>query len=644
MNQFYKSPFVFITTLLIIGVISSEMIAIWYWLIVYLIFVASLVRAKIEGVIKTGDLKGGLILSIIPLLGALLFYSTTVADEGIELRDSSFILTVEEMDASDKVWKKGVGQINFIVDSSELRATSERILFYSRNELAEGDLIMTRGDVLPIENNDNPGEFDAKGYWRSKQIRSMTFIGRENYLVLEKGDPGLIRSFFKGLRLHFSTLLDRHVPEKVLGIAKAILLGDKSNLSLETRNSFANAGAMHVLAVSGLHVGIIMYLLMYVLQRFSRVLTKRNALIVVLVITWLYAGVTNFSPSVVRASLMFSILLGSQFMSKQHNSLNALFFSAFLLIVIDPLIIWDIGFQLSYLAMLGILLLYKKISKFIYLENLILQRIWEGTSVGIAAQVFTTPLSLYYFHQFPNYFMISNLGVMVLAGVILGLGLILFAVGSIHMLGKAIGLLLGFTLFAMLYFIQFVESIPGSVATGFDTSSYLLLTIYTCLLAIILIKSFRERWYLWGPVIAVLVVLIQLDRYQNMTSDEFVLFNSNKLVVSVKKGDEILCFYEDNDKALRQAERLMGDYQKVRPGSVSFIPLGEGDYSLSKIQTSFKYTKDFLECLLVDQTLLLHRTYSSKKKKGIQNIYMPYLSIGSDEESLKQGALILTLD
>lgn len=141
---------------------------------------------------------------------------------------------------------------------------------------------------------------------------------------------------------------------KNLAIALALILGDKSLIDSEITASFTNTGAMHVLAVSGLHIGIIMQILMVVFSQFPRFISKRKAIFTVVVLMWFYAFITGLSPSVLRAVFMFSVLVVAQLMGKNYSAINTLFFTGFVLIFINPFTLFDIGFQLSFLAMLGI--------------------------------------------------------------------------------------------------------------------------------------------------------------------------------------------------------------------------------------------------------------------------------------------------
>ena len=149
-------------------------------------------------------------------------------------------------------------------------------------------------------------------------------------------------------------------------------------------------------------------------------------ILLVLLFLWFYALTSGFSPSVVRSVFMFSLLLLAQMTGRRYSSINILFFSAFVLILINPMVFFDVGFQLSYLAMLGIFSIYPIIQNWLNFKNKIMHYFWQGTAVCLSAQCVTVPLCIYYFHQFPNYFMIANLGIMILSTLVMGIGLGIF--------------------------------------------------------------------------------------------------------------------------------------------------------------------------------------------------------------------------
>ena len=192
------------------------------------------------------------------------------------------------------------------------------------------------------------------------------------------------------------------------------------------------------------------------LMLFKKWISKNQIIIIALVIVWIYSLMTGLSASVVRSAVMFTLLVGSGLLNRSYNNFNVLAFSAFLILMWNPHFLYDIGFQLSYLAMFGIFMFYKPLGKLIYFKNKIIRLAYEGTMVGIAAQILTVPLTLYYFHQFPNYFIITNLGLMIFSFLILALGIALFSFNWLAFLAKFFAYILFVSLFVHLTHLSIV--------------------------------------------------------------------------------------------------------------------------------------------------------------------------------------------
>ncbi len=582
---------------------------------------------------------------LIVLLGAELMDSfQTIADSQAG-DDSAVIVEIEEVEKSDKPWKKTLGRLTHIKTKDGMVPCSESVLFYAQTQFIEGDIIFLKTNFQEIENARNPGEFDAKGYWNNKSIRKMAFIGESEFRYIDHKDIPEITAFFKSIRYNLTASLTANLGEDQAGIAKALLLGDKSTLSMETKKSFGNAGAMHVLAVSGLHVGIIMYLLLFVLSKFSRFISRRNAVLICVILVWIYAGVTGFSPSVMRAAFMFSVLMLGQVWSKNGNSVNTLFFSAFVLLLINPLLIYDIGFQLSYLAVLGILLMYERVCSLLLIKNKWLNKIWEGTAIGISAQTLTVPLSLYYFHQFPNYFMLSNLGVMVFAGVLLAIGLALFTFKALAFLKPILVFLLGLGISMLFFFIQFVESIPGSVATGFAPSAMVVFFLYALIAILLLIRKNKRLLYAGSLITLIVLTGIQWDRNERMNQNEMVFYNIGSPTISIKSKGQITCFYIGKKADLKRVHFLLDAYSKVKPGNVKYVELKEGKTKYKSVLGTFEFTNINRDVYLEmnGKTYFLRSNYQQEERIVDVVIDLPYLAKNQTNYNLKDGAYVVEL-
>ena len=560
-------------------------------------------------------------------------------------KDSSFIAEVKEISRPNDAWRKAICVTSHVVDDDSLQTYSEKLLvFFKSNQVQVGDVLMLNANFSIIENKNNPGEFDVKSFWNNKNIYQIGFVGDNDFRLLEYNEPNFFKRFFHSLREKLSSQLSTMLDEDVLGVANALLLGDKQLLSAETRTHFSNAGAMHVLAVSGLHVGIVLYLLMFVLGRFPKIISKRTAVIVAVVIIWMYAGVTGFSPSVIRASFMFSMLALAQLSGRNFESMNILFFTAFVLLIIDPLLIYDIGFQLSYLAMVGIFMLYPIVSTWFYIDNKWVQKLWEGTAVGIAAQALTVPLTLYYFHQFPNYFMLTNIGMMVFSGVLLGVGLLFFAVQWSGYLIFIIGWTLKAGILIMLYFVQFIDWIPGSVARGFVLSPALVSVIYFLIICAIFLPLKQLKITTLTTILIVFVVL-QWERYENLTVNEVVVFNSDDVVISVKSGGNIYCFHSATEERVKKVQLLMQGYTAVRPGDVKYFSLKDGETEFKYAKNDIKFSKDkYGVDVKSDEVAFYLRTGYSTSYVEMENVFdMSYLSSSEGRYNLERGAAVISL-
>ncbi len=302
-------------------------------------------------------------------------------------------------------------------------STSGKALLLVRKE--DNQTIFKRGSLIgfctvfgPVRKAQNPYSFNPAAYWAGKNIRKQAWVGAEEVILLEPA-PEMSLPFFREQVLQ---ILRRFLPEEEhFGIAAALVLGDKTFLDKDLKASYAESGAIHVLAVSGLHVGLVYALFFWLINKLSLIipLVRRFRLIVLLLLLLGYAGFTGAAPSVCRAVLMLSCWLIGKALCKTPSGFNVVCVSAFVLLVFDSNLLFDLGFQLSYSAVLGILFLYPLILRAWAPRFSFTQHAWKLLSVSVAAQLGTLPWSLYYFHQFPTYFGLSSLLVIPLISFVL---------------------------------------------------------------------------------------------------------------------------------------------------------------------------------------------------------------------------------
>lgn len=369
----------------------------------------------------------------------------------------------------------------------------------SKVDLKKGNIILFRTQIRPIAKAQNPEAFNFKNYWLTKNLFYQGFVEKYAWKLLERGKGRNLIGEIRNQSIQY--LKSFSSKEDAIGVAIALLLGNKDYLSDDIKEKYAGAGAMHVLAVSGLHVGVIAGILGFLFQWIGRKDKRFLPLKILLLIVGVFsfALLTGASASVLRTSLMFCILCIGNLLSHRQNIYNTLAASAFIILSIDILQILNIGFQLSYLAVLGIVFFQPKIYRLWYVENRAIKYIWTLTSVGFAAQISTLPLSLFYFQQFPTYFWLSGPPIILCAtaGLVFGLLCLLFSWWP--MLSHFFGNILSFCTDAMNEVAGWIYRLPGSLYTDLWISPLMLGLLYLVLVNVILgMISKQFRWVLTG--------------------------------------------------------------------------------------------------------------------------------------------------
>ncbi|WP_316825257.1 ComEC/Rec2 family competence protein [Pedobacter miscanthi] len=278
-------------------------------------------------------------------------------------------------------------------------------------QLKYGDEILISVKYTEIEPPYNPAEFDFKAWLSHQNIYHQTFIDQEHIIKTNHnvGNP-IIKQALRLREKQVQKYRKLIKSNEAFAVASTLILGYRADLSKETLSAYSKTGTIHALSVSGAHVAIIYVVLDFLLMFLNRNRTlKIVKLISICSLIWGYALLTGLSPSVVRSAIMISILITAKVLSKNTNSYNILAFSALCQLIYDPFLIWDVGFQLSYLAVFGLIYLQPKIYNTVYIKNQWMDKLWGFIAMSLAAQIVTFPLSIYYFHQFPLYFLFGNL-------------------------------------------------------------------------------------------------------------------------------------------------------------------------------------------------------------------------------------------
>lgn len=490
------------------------------------------------------------------------------------LPGDQLLLKVDDFQQGNGNYDKVIGELVYRIYGKQKQPITGKLLCYINTEdekLNIGDQLLLKATLQPIESSNNPGGFDQAKFWKYKQIYHMAFATKNNYKLVQKDYE--FNTFWANLRATFITQLEERLTGRNKGLAVALAMGQKSLLEKETNTAFANAGAMHVLAVSGLHVGILMGIVQWICFQFA-FLRKRNTYILIgIIVVWSFAFLTGGSPSVLRAALMFSLLAFGQLKGVSFFSLNSLIFAALFLLILNPLYLFNIGFQLSFLAMLGISLFYKSIQGLLFIKNKIIRWFWQGTALGIAAQIGTLPLTLYYFNQFPNYFILSNIGLMVFAFLALAAVILFLITYAIPYVSDVVAWITD-TIFSLLHeFIDFINTLPVPVSQGFKIYLWQVLLAYGLIL--ILWWAHKEKkftiWKYTAMALFVVALVLVFQRTQNWSENRFIVFNDRYQIVLYKEGQKIVVFYDQAAKGKEDKIAFIADgYQRAVGGELSY--------------------------------------------------------------------------
>jgi len=296
-------------------------------------------------------------------------------------------------------------------------------------KIAYGDELIIPANYLSVEPPYNPGEFDFRSWLSVQNIYEQTFLKQIQLIKTGRNIGNPFVKFALKLRGKQVAKYKKIIKnEEAFAVASTLILGYRADLSKETLSAYSKTGTIHALSVSGSHVAIIFFVLDLLLLFMDRnKMLSILKIIIICCLLWTYALITGLSPSVVRSAIMITIFIVAKTFAKNKNGYNTLAFAAFCQLTYNPFLIWDVGFQLSYLSVVGLIYLQPKIYKWVYLKNKWLNKVWELTALSIAAQVVTFPLSIYYFHQFPVYFLLGNLFISLplIMIMILGIGVLI---------------------------------------------------------------------------------------------------------------------------------------------------------------------------------------------------------------------------
>jgi competence protein ComEC len=394
--------------------------------------------------------------------------------------------------------------------------TGKVLLYFSKQSyekpFAYGDVVLVNGSPQIISEPANPGEFDYKRFLTFRKIYHQHFLRAGDAMYIGHESPSHFINYSIQARVWATDVLNQYITgEREQATASALVLGVTDGLDNDLLSAYAATGSLHVLSVSGLHVGIMYWLILLLLKPLNKTVTGKWTLAVIsIVVLWGYAFVTGLSPSVLRAVTMFSFVAVARPWSKRTNIYNTLAASAFCLLLYEPYLIMSVGFQLSYLAVVGIVYLQPILSRVWQPKQWLWDQVWQITCVSIAAQLATCALGLLYFHQFPVYFLFSNLFVIPLSFVVLIAGITLIALSAVAPLAGLLGLLLQWTVWFLNYGVFKLEALPFSLIDNVYITTFQCWVLMTALVFSVFLFRFRK----FSMAVAVCISIIMFSILQ----------------------------------------------------------------------------------------------------------------------------------
>ena len=459
-------------------------------------------------------------------------------------------IVIGEITAAPKVGKYikvTLATKNIGTQLDSLQTCDGNLLVYLKNDslrqLNYGDIIAIKGNIQKVDAPKNPHAFDYRRYLHYQNIHYQSFVNQPvDWEMLAGGQGGWVNTQALGLRTYFLRILEKHLTTpNELAVGNALILGYKDDLDEEVRTAYAHTGALHVLAVSGLHVGLVAWFVSLLLDliRLRSNTWKFIKAFLLIGVVWSFALVAGGAPSVLRSATMFSFLIFGLSLHRTTNIYNSLAISATFLLLWNPYLLFNVSFQLSYSALIGIIYFQPKIFAAWYVKPRLGNFFWRLITVTLGAQIGTLPISLYYFHAFPMYGWLSGIVVIPAATVILGSGMaLLFIETVLPMLSFIPAGILYYSIWLMNAIIFLIQKLPLSVWAGIWIGLGVVFLMYAMIGNIVLALSTKKLNWLLPAAFFFCIISI------NYSFASFSEIEQKKLVIYHSRKHTIIDFFD----------------------------------------------------------------------------------------------------
>jgi competence protein ComEC len=416
-------------------------------------------------------LQGILLNLLLIVFGMLLTWHKDVRYKndwyGNYYKDAGYIVArIEEPLVEKNKSYKADAFVELVINKDTAIACKGKILLYFlKDSLAKklhyGDRVLINKKLQAIKNSGNPGAFNYQRYAAFQQTFHTVFLKQKDWVVLPGKSVNSFKQFIFTAREKILTALRKNITadKDELGIAEALLIGYTNDLDKDLVQAYSNTGVVHIIAISGMHLGLIYVMLVWLFAKVPLInKSKVVQVILILCCLWLFSLLTGASASVLRSAVMFTFITIGNNLAKKSAIYNSLAASAFVMLCYNPYFLWDVGFQLSYLAVVGIVVFQKPLYNLLFIKNKWVDKVWKLMAISLAAQILTFPVCIYYFHQFPNLFLLTNIIAVPLSGIILYAEIFLVAFSWIPFVGVCIGTITGGLVWVMNKIILWISS------------------------------------------------------------------------------------------------------------------------------------------------------------------------------------------
>jgi competence protein ComEC len=541
MIQWTPYAFVRVTLFFVAGVLvgrslSLEPLQLLPWVTV--VIIAYLVLTVTKRTRYSGMFSGTIGLTAITLIGCASGGRTRqLAGDHIAHRIDSIDhyvgVVVSSADRSTRTWKVVVDVQSARTTRGWTRASGKVMLYLDQGAYPEpfqyGDMLFLSGRPQLVPGPANPESFDYRRFLALRYVYHQHYLRDGDAVLVGNDPPSFIMASAIMARKKAVDVFKRYVPgEREYAVACALVLGYKDDIDDDLNDAFAASGTLHVLAVSGLHVGILYGIVMAVLKPIRRIRGgKWTVALCGIAVLWIYAFITGLSPSVLRAAMMCSVATLAGPWGRRSSMYNTFAVSAFILLVYDPNRIYSVGFQLSYAAVFGIVKFYPPLLRLWEPSSWLASKIWEVSCVSIAAQVATLPLALYYFHRFPVWFLLANLAAIPLSFVILVAGLVTLAAAVWPIAAMASGYVLNGTVWLLNRSVKLTADLPFSVIDNIYISTFQCVMLAGIVAVIAILITYRNFALICACAVLCFAFAMEgwIRTYQNASGKEFLVYH-----------------------------------------------------------------------------------------------------------------------